>query len=163
MYTIGPSCVFASVCVSVISDRSFVCLLCVSGFLWFWYRAVPAPHPFTLWPCVTGIVRTSVCAARRIYCRRATRCLPVVPSQTLRRSELLRLIALSCHLSAPLFIYLSVVFVRFPCWVGSQCCTMLVLDVCFSPVAELVLRFYIMNKLNKRAEFLLSLYAYGVQ
>ncbi len=108
MYTIGPSCVFASVCVSVISDRSFVCLLCVSGFLWFWCRAVPAPHPFTLWPCVTGTVRTSVCAARRIYCRRATRCLPVVPSQTLRRSELLRLIALSCHLSAPLFIYLSI-------------------------------------------------------
>lgn len=25
---------------------------------------------------------------------------------------------------------------------------MLVLDICFSPVAELVLRFYIMNKLN---------------
>ncbi len=108
MYTIGSSCVFASVCVSVLTDGSFVCLLtllCVSGFLWFWCREASASHPFTLWPCATGTVRTSVCAARRIYCRRATRCRPAVPSQTLRRSERLSLIALSCPLSAPLFIY----------------------------------------------------------
>lgn len=93
MYTIGCSCVF----VSVIGNRSFVCS--VSGFLWFWCRVAPAPHPFTLWPCATGTVRTSVCAARRTYCRRATLCRPAVPSQTLRRSEPLRLL-----LSAPLSI-----------------------------------------------------------
>lgn len=152
MYTIGSSCV------SVLSDRSFVCLLtllCVRIPLVLVSSGSSSTSLHTL--AMRDWYSQDICVCCQKDLLQAcdslpSRC-PVTDSQEIWTPPSHRsVLSFICS-----FIYLSVVFVCFLCWVGcSQCGTTLVLDVCFSPVAELILRFYIMNKLNKCAEFILT-------